>query len=62
MLQEVLEDDDFSEVTSARRLVNISGTVRATNLKFSQVKDMGLMHMSMGLLQGHHYYGGINWN
>jgi hypothetical protein len=49
MLQEVLEDDDFLEVSSARRLVNISGTVRATDLKFSQVKDMGLLHMHMGL-------------
>jgi hypothetical protein len=49
MLQEVLEDDDFLKVSSARRLVNISGTVRATDLKFSLVKDMGLLHMHMGL-------------
>jgi hypothetical protein len=49
MLQEVLEDDDFLEVSSARRLVKISGTVRATDLKCSQVKDMGLLHMYMGL-------------
>jgi hypothetical protein len=55
MLQEVLEDDDFLKVSSARRLVNISGTARAIDLKFSQVKDMGL-------LQRHHYYGGRNWN
>jgi hypothetical protein len=34
ILQEVLEDDDFLEVSSARRLVNILGTVRATDLKF----------------------------
>jgi hypothetical protein len=42
MLQKVLENDDFIEVSSARRLVNISGTVRAFDLKFSKVKDMGL--------------------
>jgi hypothetical protein len=47
MLQEVLEDDDFLEVSSARRLVNISGTVGATDLKFLQVKDMGLLHMGL---------------
>jgi hypothetical protein len=28
MLQEVFEDDDFLQVSPARRLVNISGTVR----------------------------------
>jgi hypothetical protein len=28
-------------VSSARRLVNISGTLRAIDWKFSQVKDMG---------------------
>jgi hypothetical protein len=50
MLQEVLEDDDFLEVSSTRRFVNISGTVRATDLKFSQGKDMSLLHMHMGLL------------
>jgi hypothetical protein len=49
MLQEVLEDDGFLEVSSARRLVNISGAVRATDLNFSPVKDMGLLHMHMGL-------------
>jgi hypothetical protein len=27
--------------------VNISGMVRATDLKFLQVKDMGLLHMHM---------------
>jgi hypothetical protein len=53
ILQEVFEDDDFLEVYSARRLVNISETVRATDLKFSQVKDMGLLHMHIGLLQHH---------
>jgi hypothetical protein len=42
MLQEVMEDDDFLQVSSARRLMIISGTVRAFDLKFSQVKDMGL--------------------
>jgi hypothetical protein len=42
MLPEVLEDDDFLQVSSARRLVNISGTVRVIDLKFLQVKDMGL--------------------
>jgi hypothetical protein len=49
MLQEVLDNDDFLKVSSARRLVNISGTVRATDLTFSQVKDMGLLHMHMDL-------------
>jgi hypothetical protein len=49
MLQEVFEDDDFIKVSSARRLVHISGTVRAIDLTFSQVKDMGLLHMHMGL-------------
>jgi hypothetical protein len=42
MLQEVLENDDFLHVSSARRLVNISKIVRATDLKFKQVKYMGL--------------------
>jgi hypothetical protein len=42
VLQEVLEDDDFLKVFSARRLVNISGTIKEIDLKFSQVKDMGL--------------------
>jgi hypothetical protein len=42
MLQEVFKDDDFLELSSARRLVNISETVRAMDLTFSQVKDMGL--------------------
>jgi hypothetical protein len=43
MLLKVLEDDDdFLHVSSARRLVNISGTVRAIDLQFEQVKDMGL--------------------
>jgi hypothetical protein len=41
MLPEVLVDDDFLEVSSARRLVNISEMVKAIDLKFSQVKDMG---------------------
>jgi hypothetical protein len=49
MLQKVLENDDFLEVSSARRLVNVSGTVKAIDLKFSQGKDMGLMHMHLGL-------------
>jgi hypothetical protein len=49
MLQEAFEDEDFLEVYSARRLVNISGTVRVTDLKFSQGKDMGLLHMHMGV-------------
>jgi hypothetical protein len=49
MLQEVLENDDFLQVSSAKRLVNISGTVRVIDLKFSQVKDMGLLHMHMCL-------------
>jgi hypothetical protein len=31
MLQEVLEDDDFLKVSSEKRLVNISGTVRETD-------------------------------
>jgi hypothetical protein len=29
--------------------VNISGTVEVIDLKFSQVKDMGVLHMHMGL-------------
>jgi hypothetical protein len=41
MLQEILENDDFCQVSSARRLENISGTVKAIDLKFSQVKNMG---------------------
>jgi hypothetical protein len=45
--QEVLENDDFLEVSSARRLVNISGTVTLIDLNFSQVKYMGLLHMHM---------------
>jgi hypothetical protein len=34
MHQEFLEDDDFLQVPSARRLVNISGMVVAIDLKF----------------------------
>jgi hypothetical protein len=49
MLQEVLENDDFLEVSSARRLVNISGLVRAIDLKFLQVKNMVLLHMYIGI-------------
>jgi hypothetical protein len=49
MLQEVLEEDDFLEVSSARSLVNISGTVRAADLKFPQVKDMVLLHIHIVL-------------
>jgi hypothetical protein len=33
MLLKVLEDDDFLQVSSARRLVNISGLVRAIEFK-----------------------------
>jgi hypothetical protein len=50
MLQEVFEDDDFLQVSSARRLVNISGMVRAIDLKFAQVKYMGILHMHIGIL------------
>jgi hypothetical protein len=49
MLQEILEDDDLLEVSSARRLFNIIGTVRAIDLKFSQMKDIGLLHMHLGV-------------
>jgi hypothetical protein len=49
MLQEATEIDEFLEVSSARRFVNISGTVRAIDLKCSQVIDMCLLHMHMGL-------------
>jgi hypothetical protein len=42
MLPEDLGDDDFLQVSSERRLLNISGTVRAIDLKFKQVKDIGL--------------------
>jgi hypothetical protein len=42
MLQEVLEDDDVLPVSFARRLVNVSGAVRLIDLKFFQVKDLGL--------------------
>jgi hypothetical protein len=46
MLPEVLEEDDeFLQVSSARRLVNISGTVRPIDLTFAQVKDMGLLDL-----------------
>jgi hypothetical protein len=41
MLQDVFEDDDILQVSSARRLVNISGTVRVIDLKFSHGKDIG---------------------
>jgi hypothetical protein len=58
MLQEVMENDDFLKVSSARRLVNISGRVRAIDLKFSQVKYIGLLYMHMG----HNYHGGKKWN
>jgi hypothetical protein len=49
MLQEVLENDDFLKVSSARRLVNISGLVRTIDFKFSQVKNMDILHTYMGL-------------
>jgi hypothetical protein len=55
MLPEVMEDDDFLQV-SISLLVNISETVRAIYLTFSQVKDMSL-HV---LQQRHHYHGGRN--
>jgi hypothetical protein len=38
----LLEDDDFLQESSARRLVNILETVRAIDLKLLQVKDIGL--------------------
>jgi hypothetical protein len=41
MLQDVFEDDDFLQVSSERRLVNISGMVRDLELKFSLVKYVG---------------------
>jgi hypothetical protein len=34
VVQEVLEDDDFLKVSSAWRLVNISGTEKVIDLKF----------------------------
>jgi hypothetical protein len=43
VLPEVLEDDDFLLVSSAMILVNISGTVKAIDLRISHVKDMGLL-------------------
>jgi hypothetical protein len=49
MLQKVLENDDFLEVSSARRILNISETVLAIDLKCSQVEDMGPLHMQLGL-------------
>jgi FtsZ-interacting cell division protein YlmF len=42
VLPKVLVDDNFLEVSSARRLMDISGTIRAINWKFSKVKNMGL--------------------
>jgi hypothetical protein len=42
MLLEVLVDDDFLELSSSKRLVSISGVVKAIELIFLQVKDMGL--------------------
>jgi hypothetical protein len=49
MFQEVFENDDFLKVSTARRLVNISEMARAIDLKISQVKDIGLLHMHMGI-------------
>jgi hypothetical protein len=49
MLQEVVENYYFLQVSFARRLVSISGTVREIDLKLSQVQDMGLLHMHMAL-------------
>jgi hypothetical protein len=49
MLPEVSKDDDFPQLSSERRLVNISGTVTAIYLKLSQVvKDMGLLVLIEG--------------
>jgi hypothetical protein len=62
MLQDAFEDDNFLKLTSSRRLVNISGTVNAIDLKFSQVKYMGLPFEWKGIQQCHHYHGGRNWN
>jgi hypothetical protein len=50
VLQEVFEDVDFLLVSSARRLMKISGTVRAIELKFLQAQYMGLLHMHISLL------------
>jgi hypothetical protein len=62
MIQEVLEEEDSLQVSSARRLVNISGMVRAIDLKCLQVRDMVFMFEWKSLQQYHHYHGGRNWN
>jgi hypothetical protein len=46
MLQEVLEDHDFPQVSSARGLVNMSGTESVIDWKFSQVEYICL-HVKM---------------
>jgi hypothetical protein len=42
MLKEVMEDDDFLSVSSAMRLVNISGRLRMIDLTFLKGKYIGL--------------------
>jgi hypothetical protein len=45
MLLEVLEGDDFLQVSSARRLVSISGTVRAIDLTLSEEQNIGVFKL-----------------
>jgi hypothetical protein len=50
MLPEVLENDDFPKVSFVRRLVNISGTVRAIDLKFCTGKRYGSTAYAYGYI------------
>jgi hypothetical protein len=61
MLQKVLQTDDFLKVSSARRLVNISGTVRAIDTG-ERYGSTAYAYGSMGLLERHRYYSGRNCN
>jgi hypothetical protein len=60
------EDDDFLQVSSARRLVNISAEPPGARLcVFSAVPRHGekdLPDLEQSLQQHHHYSGGSNWN
>jgi hypothetical protein len=60
MLQELFEDDDFHQVSSARRIVNISETVRANYLIYLQGEIYGSSCLNERVYSSYHYYGGRN--
>jgi hypothetical protein len=63
MLQEVLEDDDFLQVSSAGRLVNILGTVSVIGLTFLTGEIYGFSCLNGEVYSScQQYHGSRNWN